>query len=88
MSTDNQGVPLNFNKLQLLILEKQKIEREITAGRVINLRRIRKTITNNHILAMVDKIERMISQVNYVQVELDTLLGRVEDALDIDPARD
>ena len=76
--------PMNFTKLQLLILEKQKIERDISAMRVVNLRIKRRLITNSHILAMADKVEAMISRVNYTQLELDDLLAKIEAELDID----
>lgn len=84
MTADNNGNPMNFTALQLLILEKQKIERDISAMRVINLRVARRLVTNAHILAMADKVEAMISRVNYTQFELDELLTKIEADLDID----
>jgi len=76
--------PMNFTKLQQLILEKQRLERDITAMRVVNLRIKRRLVTNSHILAMCYEVEKMIGMVNYNQAELDDLLTKIEAELDID----
>lgn len=75
---------MNFTQIQSLMIQKAQIEREITARRVKQLRLLRKQITNKKLLEKADQVERIVSSVNYCQMELDDLLNIIEAALDLD----